>query len=324
MILSSFRFASFLKFIHSIEFFILIILLSTILFYFPLFLSVSSSSSFSSLKSPEDFSGHNRALQIASATIGISIPFLIESILDINLPREITLSRWMSILGLIGPNFLVLMYQNPIVYICSGLARASILVGSLMLHMFNDIELFTPIRKRIYLYSYLSMVVCFQYRLYRVCFTKSLFLQRIDPICGPILVFLGLLGLLLFIWTVGWMIIVDQKYDGGNKYCIYYSIGGVFAVIVFTTYAIAIYGQGKEGTYLAGYNLAATLCVDAVISTFATIIPARMARKERDHAQVSKNNINNTNMVNNEINNNSNILFLFFFISFFLCEIVFI
>jgi hypothetical protein len=264
---------------YQIEFFVFIILLSAIACYFPVLFGATGKS----MQNPADISGHDLALQATAATIAISIPLLLESLMDINLPREITISRWMHITGLIIPNCLVMFQQDPIVYVSSGLARASILVGSLMLHMFNDPKLFTRARKLRYLSIFFALQICFQYRLYRICYPNLEFLNQISPI---IIGAIGLTTLVIFIFTVMRFVTVDHAYDGGEKYCVYYSVGGVFAVIVYATYTVIMTIKGNYGVYLAGENLVATLVVESAFSTIASLIPSRIARHDRDQAEV--------------------------------------
>jgi hypothetical protein len=271
------------EFIFGIEFFVFFIFLFSIACYFPLLLQADGSH----LNKPDHFPGYQRALQATAATISISIPLLFESLMDINLPKEITISRWMHILGLIIPNSVVMIYQLPLVYVCSALVRVSMLVGSLMIHMFNDPILFTKSRKVKYLLSYFSFQLCLQYRLYRMCYPEAELWKVINPIGGPIVAIIGILGILLYIATVLRFLVIDKAYHGGEKYCVYYSIGGVVAVFVFATYAIVSVGQGNERNYLSGYQLVATLLAEAALSVFATVIPTRIARHDRDQAEVS-------------------------------------
>jgi hypothetical protein len=262
--------------IFQIEFFVFFIVLFSIACYFPLVLRPDDSH----LQQPDQFPGYQRALQATMATIAISIPLLFESLMDINLPREITISRWMHILGLIIPNAVVMVCQQPLVYVCSALVRVSMLVGSLMLHMFNDSILFTKARKLKYLLSYFSLQLCLQYRLYRMCYPDAELWKTINPIAGPIVAAIGILGVFVFIVTVVCLIVIDKAFHGGEKYCVYYSVGGVGAVVVFATYAMFSVSQGNERNYLAGYQLAA-------LSVFATVIPTRIARHDRDQVEVS-------------------------------------
>jgi hypothetical protein len=265
---------------HKIDFFVILILSVSFSYYIPVFLHAKCPN----LEDPFNVPGHDRALQATAATIAISIPLLLESLMDINLPREITISRWMHITGLIIPNCLVMFQQDPIVYVSSGLARASILVGSLMLHMFNDPKLFTRARKLRYLSIFFALQICFQYRLYRLISPSS---SNFFQILEPFIFALGLLAVSFFALTVIQMIVMDSAYDGGEKYCVYYSVCAVFAVIVFAISAILVIGRSSTKTsYLSGYNLVATLCVDSAISTFATVIPTRLARHKRDQAEV--------------------------------------
>ena len=269
--------------IFGIEFFVFFIVLCSIACYFPLLLQPGGNH----LLKPDTYPGYQRALQATAATIAISIPLLFESLMDINLPKEITISRWMHIFGLIIPNTVVMIYQLPLVYVCSALVRVSMLVGSLMIHMFNDSKLFTKSRKLKYLYCYFSFQLCLQYRLYRMCYPHVEVWKSINPICGPIVAIIGMIGIFIFIFTVLSFLVVDKAYHGGEKYCVYYSIGGVVAVFVFATYAIVSVGQGNERNYLSGYQLVATLLAEAALSVFATVIPTRIARHDRDQAEVS-------------------------------------
>jgi hypothetical protein len=263
-----------------IEFFVVLILLSALACFFPLIFGADGKT----MQDPEDIPGHARALQATAAAIAISIPLLLESLMDINLPHEITISRWMHITGLIIPNSVVMFLQNnPVAYTCSGLARASILIGSLMLHMFNDPKLFTRSRKLRYLAIFLSLQICFQYRLYRICYPNYDFFKQINVV---LIAAIGLTSLVIFILTVIRFVFVDGAYEGGEKYCVFYSIGGVVAVVVYATYAVIITSEGKERQYTAGDNLVATLMVESALSTFASLIPTRIARHDRDQAEV--------------------------------------
>jgi hypothetical protein len=264
---------------HPIDLFVVLILTLSLSYYIPILLHPKCPN----LADPEDIPGHARALQATAATIAISIPLLLESLMDINLPREITISRWMHITGLIVPNFVVLIRQESIFYISSGLARASILIGSLMLHMFNDPKLFTRSRKLRYLAIFLSLQICFQYRLYRICYPNYDFFKQINVV---LIAAIGLTSLVIFILTVIRFVFVDGAYEGGEKYCVFYSIGGVVAVVVYATYAVIITSEGKERQYTAGDNLVATLMVESALSTFASLIPTRIARHDRDQAEV--------------------------------------
>jgi hypothetical protein len=266
----------------SIEFFVTIILSFSLSYYIPVFMNRRCPN----LMSPEDIFGYHHALQATAATIAISIPLLLESLMDINLPKEITISRWMHIIGLIIPNLIVMIKPNSEIYVSSGLARGSMLIGSLMLHMFNDLKLFTKSRKIKYFFIYLNIQICFQYRLYRLHSSPQS--SSLLMILEPFIYGLGLITILFFAIIICQMFLFDEAYDGGNKYCVYYSVCGFLALIVFTVCAIIVINKDATKTsYLAGYNLVTTLCVESAISVFATVIPTRIARHDRDQAEVS-------------------------------------
>ncbi len=135
-----------------------------------------------------------------------------------------------------------------------------------------------------YLFAYLSISVCFQYRLYRLGygFTEH-------PIVQAVIYLLGVITFSIFFLTVIEMVMSEGGHDGGKKYCLYYSVGGILALAVFLVCALIASAQKSAGSvYLSGYYLVVTLCVDSAISTFATVIPTRLAREDRDLAQVFK------------------------------------
>lgn len=150
------------------------------------------------------------------------------------------------------------------------------------MNMFNDKKLFTKRRKQIYISFILALALYFQFNLKLLrCDNSCKILYQIQPLMNG-LMFCCLLILSFTVLHMLWC----SNFSFGEKDCLLYSLFVILSLLLSAIFRAIFFQQKDSITSSATLTIFAT-SFNILIAVISAILPSRIARQERDFAQVS-------------------------------------
>lgn len=235
--------------------------------------------------------GHDALLHTATSflfqqflivAIAISIPMMIDALLDHNLSIKIMLPRWLMLLSLSVPN--LVMYANSIVkmksyvqiFFCSMHSREILYLGSLLGHYVSTYPRSSKVYPVVGVMMFFTLGICIH-------------VFRLNPIGGKTAFVLGLYMTMLSTTFIIAMCLY-QIYRWAHRYDEYERYTAVYIMCLLASHLVKwllyiLVGFDTITPRTCPYFALFTV-IDAAVGITVSILPGRMAREEATYAKV--------------------------------------